>query len=328
MAITLAQLAQIETEPLRKYILENMVRDTKVMDLLPFENVDSLRSIAVRWQNLPSVAFRAIGGNYTASEGQTEQVWESVYILGGTVQWDRVFEKVKNTITDMKKLQLDMKLKSLSCTFNNYLINGDPATDILGFTGLKKRVALSPARQTVYFAGSSAAALDATADAASGRAFFNGWEQMHYCCNGGQVSAFLCNENMYYGVGKVARYINAAGGSFLDVTKDSFDRQITTYKGVPIVDVGLLKDQATEIIPDTEVAGDSGVDATSIYACSFNMDQGITGIQLGPLENWETEPTSTAPHHTLNIEWVLGLAGFGSYGVVRGANCEGASNWT
>lgn len=305
-----------------------MIRNTKIMDLLPFENVDSLRSIAVRWQTLPSVAFRAIGGNYTASEGETEQVWESVYVLGGTVQWDRVFDKVKNTITDMKKLQLDMKLRSLSCTFNNYFINGDAATDILGFEGLKKRVSQMPSRQSVYFAGASAAALDPTASVGNGRLFFDFLEEMSYKCNAGAVNAYLLNEAMYYGVGKVARYINANGGNFLSTTKDSLDREVTTWKGAPLVDVGLLKDQTTEIIPDTEVAGDSGVDATSIYGCSFGVDKGISGIQLGGLENWETEPTSTAPHHTLNIEWVLGLAGFGSYGIVRGRNVEGASNWT
>jgi len=28
------------------------------------------------------------------------------------------------------------------------------------------------------------------------------------------------------------------------------------------------------------------------------------------------------------IDWWLGLAGFGSYGITRGWNVEGAANWT
>lgn len=82
MAYTLAQLAKIEVEPLRKYVMMNLLRDAKLMELLPFTNVDSLNVIATRWRTLPSAAFRQIGGSWTQSMGDTEQVWESLYILG------------------------------------------------------------------------------------------------------------------------------------------------------------------------------------------------------------------------------------------------------
>jgi hypothetical protein len=103
MPVTLAQLAKIETQPLRKYVLENMIRTARVMEILPFENVDSLRSIAVRWQTLPAVAFRAIGGSYTASEGDVEQVWESVYILGRWMQLPRLNLTICRNIWRMLK---------------------------------------------------------------------------------------------------------------------------------------------------------------------------------------------------------------------------------
>jgi len=330
MPVTLAQLAKVETQPLRKYVLENMIRTARVMEILPFENVDSLRSIAVRWQTLPAVAFRAIGGTYTASEGDVEQVWESVYILGGRIQWDRVFEKVKNTIVDPKKLQTDMKLKSLALTINDYFINGQLAVDPLGFEGLKTRIAAMPSRQTIYAVASGSAALDPTASVANGRRFFDCLEEAHYKTNSGDCSGLFLNEGLYYGLGKVARYIAAAGGLWLDVTKDSFERQIVTYKGAPLIDVGLKKDQSTEIITATENDG-TGAIGTSVYMASFNMEQGVTGIQLGPLETydpWNGGEDANSPQHELRVEWVLGLAGFGSYGATRIRNVESAGNWT
>lgn len=332
MALTLAQLAKIEIDPLRKYVMTNLLRDAKLMEVIPFQDVNSLTSIAVRWRTLPSVAFRQINEGYTPSEGDTEQVWESVYALGGEIKFDRVFDKVKNTIVDIKKMNADMKIKAMALTFNDYLLNGDHGVEPDGFEGLKKRVAGMPTRQTVYFAGAAAAALDPTGSVANGNTFFTKLEEAHYKCNAGQVNAILCNEGIYYGMGRVARYINASGGMFLDVTKDSFDRAIVTWKGAPLIDAGLKTDQSTEIITETEVAGDAASDATSVYMCSFNEDQGVIGIQLPPgLETYDPlnggEQEST-PTKLLRVEWWLGLAGFGSYGIVRAQNVEGAAGWT
>jgi hypothetical protein len=167
--ITLAQLAKLETNPLRKTVIMNLLRKAKIMEVLPFTNVNALQSVAVRWRTLPSVDFRKINEGYTSNEtGDTEQVWESVYGFGGDITYDRVLDKIAGSmITDPKRLQMDMKLAAMAFKFNDYFINGDHATEPDGFEGLKKRVAGMPTRQTVGFAASNAAALDPTASAAA-----------------------------------------------------------------------------------------------------------------------------------------------------------------
>jgi len=331
MALTLAHLAKVETDPLKKYVITNLLREVKIAEVLPFQNVSSLRSVAVRWQTLPDVAFRTINEGYTPSEGDLEQVWESVYGFGGEIKYDRVFDLVKDTIVDLKKTHTDMKLMAMACKFNDYFINGDHATDYKGFEGLKKRISGMPSRQTIYFAGASSAALDPTSSVASGNTFYTKFEELHYKTNRGQHNAFICNEGMVWGIGRVARYIQSGGGNVLDVTKDSFDRSIPTMYGSPIIDIGLKKDQSTEIITGTEVAGDAGTDATSIYAIAFNEMQGVTGIQLEPMAVYDPlgggEQEST-PTKLVRIDWWVGLAGFGSYGIARGQNVEDPSNWT
>jgi len=258
-------------------------------------------------------------------------VWESVYGFGGEIKFDRVFDMVGNTIVDMKRMQTDMKLAAMAFKFNEYFINGDHATDVDGFEGLKKRIAGMPSSQKIGFAGSAASVLDPTASAANGATFFNTLEDMHSYSNGGDHNVFIGNRGFKWGVGRVARYLNISGGNVLDVTKDSFDRDIPTLWGSPIVDIGTTKDQSTKIITDTETAGDGGTDATSVYCVSFNDRQGLMGIQLNdlkaydPLNGGEQEST---PTKLLRIDWWVGLAGFGSYGATRGWNLEAPGSWT
>ena len=331
MAVTLAQVAKLEKHELRAGILLNLLRESPILEYLPFENVSSLTSIAVRWTTLPTVAFRKINAGYTASEGDVEQVYESVYGFGGDIEIDRVFEKITaSLIKDPRQLNIEMKSKAMAIKFADYFINGDHASDVDGFEGLKKRLAAYPARQRVR-ASATTDILDPTASAANARLFVDKWEQAMYSANGGDVQAILCNEGLKWGIGRVLRYLSAAGGSLLDTSKDQFDREILMYKGAPILDMGLKADQTTEIISATETAEDAGSDATSAYFVPFNMEQGIQGIQLSDMEIYDPldgAEQASKPTKLVRVEWWCGLAGFGSYGPVRLHNIETPSSWT
>lgn len=331
MAVTLAQVAKLSDAPLRKGIILNMIRESPILGMVPFENVNSLSSVAVRWTNLPSVAFRKVNAGYTASEGDVEQVYESVYGFGGDIELDRVFKKITGSlIQDPRTLQIEMKTKAMAIKFSDYFINGDHAVDVDGFEGLKKRVSNMPSRQSVR-ASSTTDILDPTASVANARLFLDKWEQAMYSANGGNVNAILCNEGLKWGLGRVLRYLNASGGVLLDTSKDEFEREILTYKGAPIMDAGLKSDQSTEIISATETAEDAGTDATSAYFVPFNMEQGITGIQLSEMEVYDPldgGEKSDKPTNLVRVEWWCGLAGFGSYGFTRLHNIETPSSWT
>jgi hypothetical protein len=213
--------------------------------------------------------------------------------------------------------------------FNDYFINGDHATDSLGFEGLKKRISNMPSRQTVSAAASDA--LDPTASAANARAFLDKWEEAHYKANGGDVKFICMNEGLYYGFARVLRYLNVQGGPLVDTTKDLFDRTVITYKGAQFVDMGWKKDQSTLIIGEDEDPGDSGDDATSVYFVPVNMEQGIIGIQLSEMEVYDPldgGEMDDAPATLMRIDWWCGLAGMGSYGPTRLQHIEKSSAWT
>jgi hypothetical protein len=219
----------------------------------------------------------------------------------------------------------------MALKFNDYLINGDHAVDADGYEGLKKRASLMPSRQTVYFAGASAAALDPTASAANGNTFWAKLEEMHTYANNGQHNLWLMNEGTKLGLGRSLRYIQSGGGNWLSTTKDSFDRDVPTLWGSPVVDPGLLNDQSTEVIAAEADGAGTATNAVRVFCLSFDKMNGITGIQLNdfnpydPLAGGEME---SIPSKLMRIDWWVGLTMFGSYGFTQGRNVEPLSAWT
>lgn len=292
-------------------------------------NVNSLENVVVRVESLPDVAFRNINEGYTPGGGQYGQVVETVYAFGGEIEFDRVFGKLGNTVKDPRQAEIELKTMAMAYAFNDYFINGDHATDPKGFEGLKKRAANLPARQTIAFA--AADAFDPTASTATARSFTKNWEKAHYRANQGNLGFIAVNEALMWGFADVLRYAQIAGGNWLSLETDAFDREYMAYKGTPMVDMGFKKDQATEIITVTEDPGDAGNDTTSAYFVPVGEEQGLTGIQLGDMEIYdplsggerESKPTSL-----IRIEHWIGLALFGSHGLTRAKHIKDPDLWT
>jgi hypothetical protein len=330
--ITLAQVAQLEKDPLKKYIGMQLLRHVKLWELLPFENVSALEVRALWWEKLPTGgAFRMVNEGYPAAQdGQLGDGFEHLYGFGGDIVFDKVLEGLSNVVVDPIKTQVDGRLESMAITWNNYLINGDVAVDPKGFNGLKKRVAAMPSRQTIWLGGSSAAALNPTASAANARKFINTFNMAWRYCNKGNVNAILCNESFIIGFSRVLALLQGYG-NYLDVTRDNYGREEVSYRGVKFIDVGLLQDRTTEIIPENEPDGTASNVAMSFYLISINTQDGVYGIQKNqfdpydPLNGGEME---ARPAKMMRIDWWNGIASFGRYGIVRVRNLKNLAGWT
>ena len=330
--ITLVQLASLETEPLRKAVLVNLIREVPIFNYIPFTSISSLRAVGVRWSKLPTGGtWRQLNGSYSSGEeGTVENVEESLFGFGGEITFDRVIEKTNNYVTDPIRLQIEMKLKVLAYQYKDAFINGDHASDVNSIEGLKKRISNLPSRQYVRADGTGAsAALDPLASVANARKWYDGLEKAFKRCNDGMVDLMLANEETYLGFGRIFRYMQS-GGSYLSTTTDVLGREFVTFKGKPIMDMGLKYDQSTEIIGNSETADDGGTDATSIYFASFDEMQGLSGVEVEPLQIYDPlngAESPSAPQKMRRIDWWNGLFMAGSYGLVRYTNFESATNW-
>jgi hypothetical protein len=338
MAITIADYAKQEQTALQKFILQNLLRYSDLMSLVPTKKVDSLTTVVTRWKNLPSVGHRQINGSYTESTGQTEQITEGVYAIGGEIKYDRVFKLVKNHIEDPAKTQAEMKIRSLAYTFNDELINGDHASDVNAPEGLNKRIAsYLPARQSI----SVTAALDVTASAANMHTFIDKLHELVELAGlrnapliipkkgdkqPAKSGALLMNRGTYLGVGRVLRRLG-----LLETTQDAYGREFKSFDGVPFVDVGLKSDQSTEIILDTYGAGGN---QTRIFAVRFGGIDGFEVIQLNtpepynPVKAGEGAGNTTGPQMLDRIDWWMGFCGYGSYYAARLTGVLAPGSWT
>ena len=319
--ITLSQVAKLQTNPGFKGVIQNIIRESRVLEYMSFENVDSLDVVAVRWIKLPETKFRQINAGYEKVSGDVDHVYESVYAFGADMQMDRVYEKLGNYIKDPRQENIEMITKSAGYKFKEYLIDGDHGVDPDGFEGLKKRISNASSRQEIDLGDT----FDPVDSATNALLFVDKWEEAHYKANAGDVQMILLNEAMYWGFTRVLRKAGIDLTGMMDVTKDQFDRNVVTYKGVPFVDMGWKIDMVTEIITNTE-----NTDETSVYFVPLNMEQGIQGIQLDNLEVYDPlggSEMETLPSKLMRMEWWCGIAGFGSYGPTRLHGIQDPGDW-
>lgn len=306
MAVTLADKAMLEKDPLRKGIIVGLLKTTFIMEKLPIETIGKLQQKVLRWKDLPNVAWRRVNGSFPESTGTTEQIMESIYVLGGDIDIDTVIAKSNDNITDPRALQVNMKLKSIGYEFNDRFINGDTANDPLGFDGLKVRVAALPADQTIDAAG-----LDLSTDNGkdiNAHKLLDLVDAGFAALDDGRPTLILCNRKFKLAFKSVLRRAD-----LLDHTKDMFDRKIDAYDGVPFLDMGYKADQKTQIIADDH----DGNGNTSIYLVKFGSEEYLGGIQEYDIDTRDLGEAHDKPALRTRMEWPIGLAMWSERCIVR-----------
>ena len=315
MAATLNELAKVTPGAFEKAVLEDLLRQSKVLQMAPIQSVNSLKITTARWQTLPSVSTRAVDGSWSDSTGKLENTQESLFVYGGEINVDRVLELDKSVVESPLTTQTKMKIAALAAKTTTDFILGNHATDPYGIEGLKVRVANAPSRQTVDLGTSSGTVtLKALADAASEHTFIDGLHQLLHVIGAtdtpGQCALYM-NETTYLGVGRVLRRLG-----LLDTTQDNYGRVWKEFAGVKLVDIGLQGDQSTEIISNALYADAVG---TEIYGVRWGGNDGFRVIQLAGTSPIPYDPAGnemqSKPSKMRRIDWAIGLENRGKYAI-------------
>lgn len=305
-AWTLGELSKIETDPLRKSVVDIFLMESDVMQFVPWETIGTLATTIVRMQDLPSIGFRKINEGYAATMGRFEQRTENISLMGCYMDCDKAIARAKNTIADARAIAQVMAMKATAYKFNDKFINGDPATDPEEFKGIQKRVddvvAEGFSDQYLNNAGTSGDGI-LLSDAESYN-FLNKLDELIYSMRGHQPDMLLMNKKMLLALRSLLRKTK-----LLDNSKDMFDRRIDMYSGCRLVDIGVKADQTTEIITNTETLEAAGAaESTSIYAVKFGIGEYLWGIQEYPLEVEDKGLLEATPVYRTELDWPLGLA--------------------
>lgn len=299
---TLAELSKIETDPLRKSVMDTLLMESNMMELLPFETIGQLSTTIVRYQDLPSVGFRKVNEAYAESTGHFEHKVETISLCGVDIDTDKAIARAKNTIADARAIMQVMALKGMAYSFNDKFINGDPLTDPEEYKGLSKRV------DDINAEGFTTQLIDVVepdqlpGDTAANHAFLDKLDELLYSIKGHKPDFLLMNQKMLLVLRSILRH-----EKLLDNTRDMFDRVVDVYQGCRLVDIGVKADQTTQIITNAETKG-GGTGETSIFAVKFAIGEYFWGIQEYPMEVEDLGELQTKPVYRTRVDWPLGMA--------------------
>lgn len=311
---TLAELSKIETDTLRKSVIDTLLMESDVMQMIPWETIGQLATTIVRMGTLPSVGFRKINEGYDVGTAALEQRVETISLLGGYFDVDKAIARAKNTIADARGIVTVMMTKAIAYKFNDKFINGNPSSDPEEFKGLAKRVddVYNDSYTGQYINGNlTTAGMGILYSDTAGNEFLEKLDTLLYAIKGHNPDYLIMNSTVLLMLRAVLRRLK-----LLDRTKDMFDRVVDVYQGARMIDIGVTEDQSTEIILSTESLGANG-DESSIYAVKFGIGEFMWGIQEYPLEVTDKGLLEGTPIYRTEMDWPVGLALADPYAIAR-----------
>jgi len=139
MSISLAETSKLSTDILLKGIIETVIKDSPVLQGLPFIQIVGNSLKYNREKTLPTVAwYDPVTDTWTTSEPEFEQCSASLCILGGDADVDNFLKATRSNIQDLEAAVIEQKAKALRHEFENTFLNGDSSVNSKRPDGLYK----------------------------------------------------------------------------------------------------------------------------------------------------------------------------------------------
>lgn len=298
MPMTLVEAAKLDTRNLvRSGVIEQFARESDVLRVLPFQDIEGNAFSYNREAQLPGVAFRGVNEGFPESVGVINPQTESLYIAGGDLDVDGFIIKTQGA--QSRTVHEQMKIKALSMAWTTKFFKGDTQLQPREFDGLQARLTGYNLLDVGNTSGGDALSLDVLDDAIDRVA-----NPTHILMSRKMRRKFTA-----------ASKNPALAGTILS-TKDEFGRPITEYNGLP-----LLTTYGDPANPDplgfneSNPGGGAAV-GTSVYVISFS-ESGVCGIQSGGIDVRDLGELESLPVWRTRVEWFTGLAVFGGSAAVR-----------
>lgn len=281
MALLLVDAQVLSKDVLQAGVIETIVRESSVLSVLPFQEIEGNAYSYNVEKALPTVAFRAVNEAYTANEAQFETRSENLVILGGDVELDRFIIQTLSNVNDQMAVQIAEKAKAVANTFSKTFFKGNKAVNPKEFDGIDIRIAGS-AQEINY----------TTAAIGSGNAkVLDGLNQLLDAVRGGADAIFLNKRSRR----KILAVLQQSD-HYIENGVDAFGRPVSMYGGVPLLVV------ENEILADIDV-----------YAVKFGTYTHVAGLTNGGVQVRRLGETSAKAVEVTRIEFFCGMAQFNPY---------------
>lgn len=294
MDVTMLEAAKHSKSQLEAFVTKIIVESSPILEYIPMKTIVGPALRYHRETSLGSIAFRGVGGTYTADAGVINPLFEPLVIMGGEVIVDNFEVAVMGNLLDLKMEKYRMKARKAGITYSETFFEGDAAVDTYSFDGIRKRILGNQVIAPATTAGEKMSAyglaeLDALLDLVVGD---------------NSQKVFFMNQATRRAITALVRA--QTGSSLITFTQDAFNKQQMAYAGCPIR-VVIREDDGSTILDFDEDPGDGGTDTCSIYCVRFGSEY-VHGIQNASLPSVKDfGETEAAPQHKGRIEWYTGL---------------------
>ena len=125
MALTLAEAAKLSNDVVLQGVIETVVKESPVLDRLPFIEIAGNALTYNRENAMASAAWFAVGDTWVESTPTFTQVQTSLGILGGDADVDQYISTTRSNVQDIEAAVLELKAKALAHEFEDKFVYGD-----------------------------------------------------------------------------------------------------------------------------------------------------------------------------------------------------------
>jgi HK97 family phage major capsid protein len=282
MALTLAEAAKLSNDTLLAGVVETIIKDSPVLQRLPFIEIVGNGLTYNREATAPSAGFFDVGDTWTESTPTFTQQTVSLKIVGGDADIDNFLLATRSNIQDVESAVVELKAKAVRQLWEQTFITGDITVNAKSFDGLDRLCDAGQALSMGVNGGSlTLDKLDELVDAVKG----------------GKPQMLLMSRRSRRILNKLAR----ASGSLLETDRDEFGTMLSFYDGIP---VGI-----SDYISDAQTQGTS-TDCSTVYAFQAGEGAlaGVTspgGMKIERVGSLETKDATRT-----RIKWYTSLALF------------------
>jgi len=155
MSILLAEASKFSTDILVKGIIETIIKESPILQKMPFIQITGNSLKYNREKTLPTAAWYApVTGTWAASPPTFEQCTASLCVLGVDADVDNFLKSTRSNVQDLEAACIELAAKAVRNEFENVFLNGDVLSDANQFNGLYKTLkGTAWAASTAYVLG-------------------------------------------------------------------------------------------------------------------------------------------------------------------------------
>ena len=293
MALTLTEAAKLSNDVLMQGVVETIVKDSPVLQRLPFVEIVGNGLTYNRENTLPDIDFYDVGDTWNESTPTFAQITANLKIMGGDADVDNFLKATRSNIQDLETAVVELKAKALKNKFEEMFIYGNSASSSKQFDGLRKIIDTGTGGNQVIAMGATGATLTLAK-----------LDELVDAVKGGKPDMLLMSRRSRRKLNALVR----ASGGMTETDRDQWGNFVELWDGVPIGVNDWILD--THVLAGSVETATTGGACSTIYAVQFG-EGALSGLTSPGFIHAETVGSLETKDATrTRVKWYVALALF------------------